>query len=137
MRDYVASTWYTTPIHKACYENDVAGLRALVESLSQSEAAESQIALRDHHGWTALHVAVFMNSIETTEILLSIRSVDIFTVTGGGALGHTALHLACSRGHCEIVRMLLIASLGRFDDKMTRTSTMEECLSWAGKRSRF
>jgi len=72
MRDYVASTWYTTPIHKACYENDVAGLRALVESLSQSEAAESQIALRDHHGWTALHVAVFMNHIESINVLVSL-----------------------------------------------------------------
>ena len=70
MRAFVEATWYTTPMHKACYNDDVDGLRALVESLSKSEA-ETLICQRDHHGWTALHVAVFMNHIEIINILVS------------------------------------------------------------------
>ena len=70
MRFFIEATWYTTPMHKACYDNDVDGLRALVESLSKSEA-ETQIGQRDHHGWTALHVAVFMNHIEIINVLVS------------------------------------------------------------------
>ena len=116
MSAFIAATWYATAIHKACYENDVTSLHALVESVSQSEEElASLLALRDHHGWTALHVAVFMNRIEATRLLVS-RGADIYAVTGPGPAaavaaagggGHTALHLACSRGHSEIVRFLL------------------------------
>ena len=111
MSTFIAANWYATAIHKACYENDVTSLHALVESVSQSEEElASLLALRDHHGWTALHVAVFMNRIEATRLLVS-RGADIFAVTGPGPAagggGHTVLHLACSRGHSEIVRFLL------------------------------
>ena len=74
----IETTWYTSPMHKACYDNDVDGLRALVESLSKSEA-ETQIGQRDHHGWTVLHVAVFMNHIEIVIFICSFCSgvIDI------------------------------------------------------------
>ena len=117
MRAFIAATWHATEIHKACYENDVASLHALVESVSQSEEQlASLLALRDHHGWTALHVAVFMNRIEATRLLVS-RGADIFAVTGpgaeagGGGRRRTALHLASSRGHGEVVRFLLDSSM--------------------------
>jgi hypothetical protein len=74
------TTWYTTPMHKACYDNDVDGLRALVESLSKSEA-ETQIGQRDHHGWTPLHVAIFMNHIEIINVLVSF-SVGVINIPG-------------------------------------------------------
>ena len=80
MRIVIATTWYTTPIHKACYDNDVDGLRALVESLPKSEA-ETQIGQRDHHGWTALHVAIFMNHIEIINVLVSF-SVGVINIPG-------------------------------------------------------
>jgi hypothetical protein len=73
-------TWYTTPMHKACYEDDVNGLQALVNSLSQSEA-ETQICQQDCHGWTALHVAVVLNHIEIVNVLVS-SSVGIINITG-------------------------------------------------------
>ena len=80
MRTFIEATWYTTPMHKACYNDDVDGLRALVESLSKSEA-ETQIGQRDHHGWTALHVAVFMNHIEIINVLVSF-SVGVINIPG-------------------------------------------------------
>ena len=67
-------------MHKACYNDDVDGLRALVESLSKSEA-ETQIGQRDHHGWTALHVAIFMNHIEIINVLVSF-SVCVINIPG-------------------------------------------------------
>jgi ankyrin repeat protein len=80
MRTFIEATWYTTPMHKACYDNDVDGLHALVDSLSKSEA-ETQIGQRDHHGWTALHVAVFMNHIEIINVLVSF-SVGVKNIPG-------------------------------------------------------
>ena len=78
MITFIEATWYTTPIHKACYDYDVDGLRALVESLPKPEA-ETQLGQRDHHGWTALHVAVFMNHIEIVIFICSFCSgvIDI------------------------------------------------------------
>ena len=94
------STWHGTPIHKACYENDLAGLEALIASDPAS------LFVQDHFGWTALHVAAFMNRMEVFEVLVS-RGADIFALTGGSS-GHTAFHLACSRGHVNIVRWILL-----------------------------
>ena len=91
MTAFIATTWHTTPIHKACYENDAALLEALLDSGSLAES----LTLRDQYGWTALHVAVFMNSIEAAKLLVS-RGANIYDVVG--ACRHTALHLACSRG---------------------------------------
>jgi ankyrin repeat protein len=78
MRIFIATTWYTTPIHKACYDNDVDGLRALVEILPKPEV-ETQLGQRDHHGWTALHVAVLMSNIEIVIFICSFCSgvIDI------------------------------------------------------------
>jgi hypothetical protein len=87
----IATTWHATPIHKACYDNDVDLLQALLDF---GPLAES-LSLRDQHGWTALHVAVFVNSIDAAKLLLS-RGADIFDVAG--TCRHTALHIACSRG---------------------------------------
>ena len=97
---FVVSTWHGTPIHKACYENDLARLDALIASDPAS------LFVQDHFGWTVLHVAAFMNRMEVFEVLVS-RGADIFALTGGGS-GHTAFHLACSRGHVNIVRWILL-----------------------------
>ena len=126
MSAFIAATWHATAIHKACYENDVASLHALVESVSQSEEElASLLALRDPHGWTALHVAVFMNRIEATRLLVS-RGADILAVTGAagvgvsGGGGRTALHLACSRGHGEVVRLLLNVVVAAGSDRTSQ-----------------
>lgn len=88
-------------MHKTCYENDVVGLQALLTSISDNTEAFS---LRDQHGWTPLHVAVFMNRVEVTKLLIS-KGAKICEVTGNSKL--TALHLACSRGLSKIVIVLL------------------------------
>ena len=61
----------------------------------------------DAQGWTALHVASFMNRPEATSKLLA-AGVDIDAVTYGSEL--TALHLACSKGHIGIVKLLTCAT---------------------------
>ena len=99
---FISATWHATPMHKACYENDVVGLQALLRN--GPENADHAFSLRDQCGWTALHVAVFMDRIEVIKLLLS-KGVDIFEVTDNCKF--TALHLACSRGLSRIVKVLV------------------------------
>ena len=57
-------------------------------------------------GWTALHTASFMNRLEAAELLLRAGATvgsSVVTVSGQ----HTALHLACDRGHVDMVALLL------------------------------
>jgi ankyrin repeat protein len=88
-------------MHKVCYENDIDGLQAQLRSVPDNTDA---FGLRDQHGWTALHVAVFMNRVEVTKLLIA-SGANIFEVTGNSNL--TALHIACSRGLSKIVVVLL------------------------------
>lgn len=104
LNKFITTCWHATPIHKACYENDLDGLCVLIGSISESEL-ESLNALRDHHGWTALHVAAFLNRVEVVKLLMSKCSNAFLDRTKVN--GHTSLHLACSRGHSEIVRFLI------------------------------
>jgi ankyrin repeat protein len=110
LTSYIESTWHATPLLKACYENDVEGLIKLLDGDPEEkiEPLSCSISDRDQYGWTALHVAVFMNCIEVSELLI-FKGADVFAVTG--ACGHSVLHLACVRGNTEIFRMI-ISSLG-------------------------
>jgi hypothetical protein len=103
---FVARIWHTSPIHKASYENDVDKLQELLNTRSQSTSLSLPefLETRDEHGWTALHVAVFMNRIDVTKLLVS-EGADILATTR--YRGHTALHLACSRGCTQIIRWIL------------------------------
>ena len=55
--------------------------------------------------WSALHVASFMNRLEAAEILIAYGA-DLSLVTSDNG-GLTALHLASSRGHSDMVALLL------------------------------
>ena len=59
---------------------------------------------KDAEGWTALHVASFMNRAEATAKLLD-AGADVDATTTDRQL--TALQLACSRGHVAIVKLLV------------------------------
>lgn len=104
MRIFIANHWHSTPIHEACYENDILMLRSLLDS----EMASQYISCRDHCGWMAIHVAAFMNRVEIFDLLLT-RGANLFAITGG-LRGFTTLHLACSRGHIEIIALSIAAA---------------------------
>ena len=95
----LSDTWHATPLHRAVYENDLDMLRALLESGVDMQA-------RNAHGWTALHTAAYLNRVDALEVFLlfTAGSEVLSTLTD---FGHTALHLACSRGNTEVVRMLI------------------------------
>jgi len=106
--------WCETPLHRASYLNDIEGVRILLESHEIED-----LNVKDSRGWTALHIACYLGHTETVVYLLgggsagwggngnneesvvSIgRTSDPRIATGDTRL--TALHIACSRGYCEI-----------------------------------
>jgi len=110
MEDFIARNWHSTETHKACYENDLGLLQALLDSTTD-DCAHS---VCDNFGWTPLHVSVYLNRYDAVRLLLS-KGVDIFIRT---AHGHTALHLACYRGNADMVRLLICSCSG---DQSTAT----------------
>jgi ankyrin repeat protein len=62
-------------------------------------------AVPSRGSWSALHVASFMNRLEAAEILIAYGA-DLSLVTSDNG-GLTALHLASSRGHSDMVALLL------------------------------
>jgi ankyrin repeat protein len=90
------STFYATPLHKACAENDLEALRDILKALQRDK---SMVDLKDNDGWTPLHVAVFLGSMDSVRLLLD-SNADPFARTNTGL---TALHLACSRRGSPVV----------------------------------
>ena len=105
MEALVVSTWHNTPLHRACYENDIDILQELLAT-SRSTCLVSLIDACDAGGWTALHVAAFQNHLEAARLLIN-EGANVFAVSVNG---YTALHLACSRGHREMIRLLLAST---------------------------
>ena len=96
--------WHDSPVHKACYWNEIDSLRTLLKGDRDDVAVLVNALGRD--GWTALHTASFMNRLEAAELLLRAgATVGSSEVTVSGQ--HTALHLACDRGHGDMVALLL------------------------------
>ena len=94
----------STPLHKAVFEGNVELVSSIC--LSDIESAEA-IGI---HGWTPVHVAAYFNRLKAMEELFrddSTTSVRILARTNDG---HTALHLACARGHSDSVSLLLLLS---------------------------
>lgn len=96
----IARTWHSSPLLKAVYEKNLSAFRALIAS------KRCDINKYIAGGWTCLQAACFLNRFEFVEELLCIKKTDIFAVSRESRL-QTALHIACNRGHTEIVRLLL------------------------------
>lgn len=87
------------------YESDLEALGVLLTS-AVSEQSCPGIHARNAHGWTALHAAAYMNRIDALRVLLSFTVGDE-VLSEQTELGHSALHLACTKGHTEAVKMIL------------------------------
>ena len=86
LETFISTTWHATPMHKACFENDLPSLATLL-------ADSSCVNIRDHNDWTPLHVAaVFLGRVEAAQLLLD-NGANIFALT---ARGHSTLHLVRS-----------------------------------------
>jgi ankyrin repeat protein len=79
-------------------------LRVLLESGVNDSSFDMQA--RNAHGWTALHTAAYLNRSDALRVmfLFTAGSEVLAALT---EFGHTALHLACSRGNTEVIRMLI------------------------------
>ena len=103
----MVDTWYGSKYHKACYENNLEALTALLAEDAKRIKETKLINQPDAEGWTALHVASYMNRAEATAKLLA-AGADLGATTTNDK--HTALHLACSKGHADIVKLLTSSS---------------------------
>lgn len=59
----------------------------------------------DKNGWTALHLACYLNRIEIAQVLILKGNAAEFARVGD--TGMTPMHIACSRGHVEIISLLV------------------------------
>ena len=59
------------------------------------------------NGWNALHYSCFYGREEMTETLIKLFNPSIELINGLTNDGYTPLHLACTKGHINIVRILL------------------------------
>ena len=104
----IADTWHGTKYHKACYQNNLEGLAALLAKDGIGKKNKRKLMDEpDAEGWTALHVASYMGRAEATAKLLATRA-DLGATTTIDQ--QTALHLACSKGHAGIVKLLTTSS---------------------------
>ena len=87
-------------MHKLVFSNNIAGLSKLLNSVRNNEPIEH---IKDHHGNTALHLAVMLGHKECTQLLLKH---GYFSNTKN-VLGWTPLHEAISYGDRQIIMSLL------------------------------
>ena len=121
IKKLISDLWHDSPIHNACHGNDLEALRKLVQQKNIEEMINATAAVPGRGSWTALHVSSFMNRLEAAEILLA-NGADLRLVTSDNG-GLTALHLACSRGHSDMVSLLLRALKARNVAAATATSS--------------
>lgn len=94
----IKSIWGFTLFHEYAYCNDINKLKTLLESIECID----EFNIFDSNGWTAFHIACYMDNKETVELLLEF-GIDYNLTT---KKNWTGLHLACSAGHVEIVKII-------------------------------
>jgi ankyrin repeat protein len=101
----ISDLWHDLPIHKACHNNHLEALRKLVQQKNIENKINAVAAAPGRGSWSALHVASFMNRLEAAELLVRSGADLRLATTDNGGL--TALHLASSRGHSEMLVLLM------------------------------
>jgi ankyrin repeat protein len=90
--------------HSALHSAALYGHEEVVSILLNSGA---HVGRRNARGWTALMFASQGGKLAVVRLLL--RSMGRCGLDNRSGLGYTALHLACSSGHADVVRALLLA----------------------------
>ncbi|KAI3795451.1 hypothetical protein L1987_38106 [Smallanthus sonchifolius] len=66
------------------------------------------LIVKDDHGWTPLHHAVYHNSwLATTEILNEDFSIGYHELILENDINSSAIHIAAGLGHCETMKVLM------------------------------
>ena len=68
---------------------------------------DMNILTTEENGWNALHYSCFYGREEITESLITLFNPSAELINGLTKDGYTPLHLACIKGHINIVRILL------------------------------
>lgn len=68
---------------------------------------DMSILATKENGWNALHYSCFYGREEITESLIALFNPSAELINGLTKDGYTPLHLACIKGHINIVRILL------------------------------
>ena len=111
LRERFERLWCATPLSVALYDNDMETIRNLLEEKNDSghHAHDPNWDIGD--GWTVVHAAAYLNRVESLRELVCSDRVDLSMVSV--SRGQTALHIACSRGHAEIVQLLCQCQQGQ------------------------
>ena len=104
---YFQSIQSSTPLHKAVFEGNALLVRCICRSDINSAEA------RGIQGWTPVHVAAYFNRLEVMKELVRDDSTTSARIRPRTNYGHTALHLACSRGHSDMISLLLLLYINR------------------------
>lgn len=91
-----------TPIFVACEYDEVGDLKALLKS------DPKLLISRNRDGWTPLHQAAFMGSLECVEVLLA-AGADIKVVCNDRC---HPVHYASAQGHLDVIRVLVMRKGG-------------------------
>ena len=68
---------------------------------------DMSILTTEENGWNALHYSCFYGREEITESLITLFNPSADLINGLTKDGYTPLHLACIKGHINIVKILL------------------------------
>lgn len=98
-RKAISNYWYSNFFLKAIYEGKI-------YTFVHVEDGGFDVVEPITGGWSYLQVACYLNRTEFVEYILDRETTDLFAVSPRSGL-HTALHIACNRGHSIIVNMLL------------------------------
>ena len=106
------------PLHWAVSGGDVYMVAFLAANMTQAEIDD----MVDNSGWTPVHIAAAIGRSDILDVLLTHDPVpDIDLATGSGT---TALHLAVSKNHYDVVKQLIqkYHCSTRTKDKLGRTA---------------
>ena len=102
---------------KAMYDNELDILAKLIvgNATGVNKDIDNDTLNEDNRcGWSCLHAAAYLNRVECVRILVNNSHSNI-AVSYQSRL-HTALHVACCKGHVEVVKIIMNALQWRHDN---------------------
>jgi hypothetical protein len=93
---------------------------------------ETWINVQDEEGYTPLHHAILVNSVESVKLILETGKCDINLKNH---MGETPLHLACEKRYVDIVKLLLLEQTCDVNSQDSRKQTPLHYITEINKKS--